>query len=182
MEIRIDEHIKLQQTSPEHADGLFKAVDQNRVHLSKFLPWVSNMQKVTDFDEYIQYCMDLYDQQQEISFVIFLHQTIIGRIGLHHINQPNKSATIGYWLNRDMEGKGIISRSCKQIIDFAFTELGLNRIEIKAAVENTKSQAIPERLGFQREGISRQSEFVNGIYLDLVVFSILKEEWNHSVK
>ena len=182
MEIRIDEHIKLQQTSPEHAEGLLKAVDQNRDHLSRFLPWVGNMQEVTDFDQYIQYCMDLYDQQQEISFVILSDQTIVGRIGLHHINQQNKSAAIGYWLNRDMEGEGIISRSCRQIIDLAFNELGLNRIEIKAAVENTKSQAIPERLGFQREGISRQSEFVNGIFLDLVVFSMLKEEWNYSVE
>ncbi|MGJ1447780.1 GNAT family N-acetyltransferase [Sphingobacterium spiritivorum] len=182
MEIRIDEHIKLQQTSPEHAGGLLEAVDQNRDHLSRFLPWVGNMQKVTDFDQYIQYCIDLYDQQQEISFVILSDQTIVGRIGLHHINQQNKSAAIGYWLNRDMEGKGIISRSCRKIIDLAFNEFGLNRIEIKAAVENTKSQAIPQRLGFQREGILRQSELVNGIFLDLVIFSMLKDEWNYSVE
>ena len=140
------------------------------------------MQEVADFDQYIQYCMDLYDQRQEISFVILYGQTIVGRIGLHHINQQNKSAAIGYWLNRDMEGEGIISRSCRQIIDLAFNELGLNRIEIKAAVENTKSQAIPQRLGFQREGILRKSELVNGIFLDLVVFSMLKEEWNYSVE
>ncbi|MGJ1263724.1 GNAT family N-acetyltransferase [Sphingobacterium spiritivorum] len=182
MEIRIDEHIKLQQTSPEHAEGLLEAVDRNRDHLSRFLPWVGNMQEVADFDQYIQYCMDLYDQRQEISFVILYGQTIVGRIGLHHINQQNKSAAIGYWLNRDMEGEGIISRSCRQIIDLAFNELGLNRIEIKAAVENTKSQAIPQRLGFQREGILRKSELVNGIFLDLVVFSMLKEEWNYSVE
>ena len=162
--------------------GLLEAVDRNRDHLSRFLPWVGNMQEVADFDQYIQYCMDLYDQRQEISFVILYGQTIVGRIGLHHINQQNKSAAIGYWLNRDMEGEGIISRSCRQIIDLAFNELGLNRIEIKAAVENTKSQAIPQRLGFQREGILRKSELVNGIFLDLVVFSMLKEEWNYSVE
>jgi ribosomal-protein-serine acetyltransferase len=89
----------------------------------------------------------------------------------------NKCASIGYWLSKELEGKGIITRSCKAVIDEGFKRLKLNRIEIRAAVENYKSQAIPQRLGFKQEGIIRQAEFVNNQFVDLYVYSMLKEEW-----
>jgi ribosomal-protein-serine acetyltransferase len=63
------------------------------------------------------------------------------------------------------------------MIDEGFTRLHLNRIEIRAALENFKSQAIPERLGFKKEGLIRQGEFVNDHFVDLYVYSLLKEEW-----
>lgn len=68
-------------------------------------------------------------------------------------------------------------KSCKRLITYGFEELGLNRIEIKAAVENLKSQAIPEKLNFKKEGILRQAEFVNEKFLDLTLYSLLKEEY-----
>lgn len=55
--------------------------------------------------------------------------------------------------------------------------MDLNRIEIKAAVKNFKSQAIPEKLNFKKEGILRQAEFVNNEFIDLFIYSILKNEW-----
>ncbi|MEO7049127.1 MAG: GNAT family protein, partial [Ferruginibacter sp.] len=102
---------------------------------------------------------------------------IQGRIGLHYWNRQNNTAAIGYWLTKDALGKGIIIRACKALIDYGFSEMGLNRIEIKAATTNLKSQAIPEKLGFKKEGILREAEIVNGRYLDLVLFSLLKNEY-----
>ncbi|MEO6949604.1 MAG: GNAT family protein, partial [Ginsengibacter sp.] len=58
-----------------------------------------------------------------------------------------------------------------------FQKIGLNRIEIKAAVRNLKSQAIPIKLNFKKEGVLRQAEFVNNEFIDLFLYSILKEEW-----
>ena len=53
----------------------------------------------------------------------------------------------------------------------------LNRIELKTAVKNLKSQAIPNKLNFKKEGILRQAEFVNNEFVDLYIYSMLKEDW-----
>ena len=177
MTIDINENVKLELTSAKHANGLFEAVNNNREHLSEFLPWVSYMRSVSDFEEYIHNCELLHQQKKEVSFVIRNEYEIVGRIGLNHINIQNKNAAIGYWLIKEAEGKGIITRSCEKLIRLGFTEMDLHRIEIKAAVSNLKSQAIPKRLHFKKDGILREAELVNGQFLDLVLYSLLREEW-----
>jgi ribosomal-protein-serine acetyltransferase len=177
MTITIDDSTKLEMTSIKHSPFLFDAINKNRAHLSEFLPWVKNMQSINDFDNYIKNCELLYEEKKEVSFVIILNENPVGRIGLHHLNLQNKIAAIGYWLTKEAQGKGIIHQSCKKLIDYGFNELGLNRIEIKCASENYKSQAIPEKFNFQKEGIMRQAEFVNETFLDIILYSILKNEW-----
>ena len=73
-----------------------------------------------------------------MSFVIFFNKNAIGRIGLHHLNMDNKTGAIGYWITKDAQGKGIITKSCKKLIIFGFKEIGLHHIEIKAAVKSEK--------------------------------------------
>jgi ribosomal-protein-serine acetyltransferase len=63
------------------------------------------------------------------------------------------------------------------LIDVGFTELGLHRIEIRAGVENVRSRAIPERLGFTREGVLRGEGRGSGGFYDLVVYGLLEDEW-----
>ena len=181
MTIHIDKEIKLELTSESHAEGLFEALSHNRTHLSGFLPWVDNMQSVDDFQSYIKNCQTLYQQGKEVSFVILANEVVVGRIGLHHINDQNKCAAIGYWLTKNAEGNGIITKSCKALIHYGFHDLGLQRIEIKAAVENLRSRAIPEKLHFKKEGILRQAEWVNNKFLDLVLYSIIRTEWPEGI-
>ena len=180
MTININERIRLELTAEKHAKALYDAVDSNREHLSAFLPWVGSMQSIEDFLSYIKNCELLYQQKKEISFVILLDDALVGRVGLHHLDLQNKNAAIGYWLTKNAEGKGIISQSCKALITFGFQELGLHRIEIKAATGNIRSQAIPEKLNFKKEGILRQAEWVNNQYLDLYIYSMLDFEWTEN--
>lgn len=178
MTLSIDKNITLELMSVSHALPLYEAVDNNRQHLAEFLPWINEMQSPADFQQHIKNCELLYRQKKEVSFVIITNGAAIGRIGLHHLNLQNRNAAIGYWLTKDWQGKGIITRSCKNLLTYGFEELGLHRIEIKAAVGNLKSQAIPKKLNFKKEGILREAECVNGKFLDLVLYSVLKDEWN----
>lgn len=177
MIISIDKNVRLELTATTHAVSLYNAVDTNRKHLAEFLPWVAEMRSIADFQKYTENCERLYKQKKEVSFVILKDQVAVGRIGLHHLNMENKNAAIGYWLTKNAEGNGIITKSCKKLIEYGFEDLGLNRIEIKAAVSNVKSQAIPKKLHFKKEGILREAEWVNGKFLDLVLYSLLKNEW-----
>ena len=90
------------------------------------------------------------------------------------MDYENKKATIGYWLDKEHQGKGIMTRSVKILINFAFTELGLNRIQINCAPENTKSSSIPKRLGFTKEGITRQAEWIYDHFVDWEQYSLIK--------
>ncbi|WP_201537111.1 GNAT family N-acetyltransferase [Psychrobacter immobilis] len=177
MTIIVDENIQLEVTSEKYALQLFNVINNNREHLSEFLPWVETIKTLETFKLYLQNCEILCAEKKEVSFIILLNHNAIGRIGLHHLNPQNKIGSIGYWLDKSAEGKGIITKSCIKLIDYGFQEIDLNRIEIKASVKNIKSQKIPLKLNFKKEGILRQAEFVNNEFTDLFIYSILKEEW-----
>lgn len=176
--IKIDDRLSLEIISEPIANLLFKAIDDNRAHLSVFLPWVENMKDSDDFLLYLIASRHLAAEGKELSYAILFDQIPVGRIGLHNINNQNKNASIGYWLTKSAEGNGLILKSCRALINYGFQELKLKRIEIKAAVENIRSQAVPQKLGFTKEGILRKSELVNHEFHNIVLYSILDEEWN----
>lgn len=93
------------------------------------------------------------------------------------MNKTTKKISIGYWLSEDFLGKGLVTRACKEFIDFAFKEYGLERIEIRCAASNEKSRAVPKRLGFIQEGILKDAELLKDGWEDLVIYGILKREW-----
>ncbi len=177
MTIIIDENIKLEQTDEKFAPELFQLIDDNRQHLSAFLPWVPRMKNAGDCLSYLQTSASLCRQQAELSFLIFYDEALVGRVGLHHINHQNKNAAIGYWLGRTNTGKGIVTKCCIALLKQAFLVMLLQRIEIKAAVKNIRSQAIPEKLGFKKEGILKKAEFVNNEFIDLVLYAMQREQW-----
>ena len=135
------------------------------------------MRTVDDFKRYIAICKKKHEDKMELGFVILHNNQLSGRIGLHYFDHNNKICSIGYWLDEQQTGKGIITKACNHLIHYAFTELSFNRIEIKCGVGNTKSAAIPQRLGFTKEGVLRQAEWVNGKAIDLYLYSLLKEEF-----
>jgi ribosomal-protein-serine acetyltransferase len=70
-----------------------------------------------------------------------------------------------------------MTKSCRALVEHAFRELRLNRVEIFCAVDNRRSRAIAERLGFTLEGTHRQAEWVHDHFKDLVAYSMLAREW-----
>ncbi len=177
MNIKVDGTIFLELPDDKHAAPTFNLIDTNRHYLREWLPWVDNMRSIEIFKNYILKCKKESEQGSDFGYVIIFNEVAAGRIGIHNIDQQNKIASIGYWLAEDFAGKGIITKSCKAIINYGFDTLGLNRIEIKCGTGNFKSKAIPMRLNFKEEGIIRQGEFVNNKFIDLLVFSMLKSEW-----
>jgi ribosomal-protein-serine acetyltransferase len=177
VKIKVDDTLAMVLIDYHHAETLYQLVKLNRQHLREWLPWVDQMRSVDDFKKYITTSKQRYASHTEIGYMIIHNHVMVGRLGVYNIDLMNKSGSIGYWLDKEWMGKGIITRCCKAVIDEAFSHLQLNRIEIRAATANVKSQAIPERLGFKKEGIIRQGEFVNNEFVDLYVYSMLKEEW-----
>ena len=87
---------------------------------------------------------------------------------------------VGYWLSFPFQKKGIVSLSLQVIINHAFTNMDMNRIQIKCAVQNIPSNRIPQRLNFRFEGIERDGELLSdGNFTDLNIYSILRKDWEN---
>ena len=97
--------------------------------------------------------------------------------GLHRIDWANRRTGVGYWIAETHQGQGIVTRACAALVDSAFGELGLNHVEIACASGNSRSCAIPERLGFVREAVVRQREWLYDHFVDRVVYGMLASEW-----
>jgi ribosomal-protein-serine acetyltransferase len=102
---------------------------------------------------------------------------MVGKVGYNYFDWNDQKTEIGYWLGASFQGKGLVTQSCRVLIDHAFNKLKLNRIEIRCGVENKKSRKIPERLGFREEGIIRQAEWLHDHFIDLVIYGMLASEW-----
>jgi RimJ/RimL family protein N-acetyltransferase len=83
-----------------------------------------------------------------------------GSIGCHAIDWANRNCSLGYWVDATHQDKGIATKCCASILHYFFEELDLQRVVIQCATGNTRSCAIPERLGFTREGVNREAELV----------------------
>jgi ribosomal-protein-serine acetyltransferase len=176
MNISIDHELQIELINESHIQAIFEMVDNNRSHLRTWLGFVDRMQTSEFAKNFVNGTMQRNSEGQEYAFVILENEVIVGRIGIYKIDGQNKIGEIGYWIIENAQGKGIITKACKTLLDFCLTELQLNRIEIKCGTGNTKSQEIPKRLHFTEEGILRQAEYINGQFIDLKLFSFLRTD------
>jgi ribosomal-protein-serine acetyltransferase len=176
MTINIDEKIRVELIEEKHVEEIFNMVNENRAHLRAWLPFVDRMQTVDFTRNFVKGTIQRNKDGNEFAYVIFSDNRMVGRVGVYKIDKQNSIGEIGYWIIEDSQGYGIITKSCKGLIDFCFNDLKLNRIEIKCGTENFKSKAIPEKLNFTKEGIIRQGEFLYDEFIDLNLYSLLKTD------
>lgn len=172
--INTDTELKLLEE--RHAEKVFSLIDQSRDSLRNWLPWVDATKTIHDSKDFINAGLRQFSNNNGFQAGIWYQGELAGVIGLHHIDWSNRATSIGYWLGRKFEGKGLMTKACRAVVDYCFTELKLHRIEIRAATENHKSLAIPERLGFQKEGCLRSSEWLSDKYVDHYVFSLIQHD------
>ena len=173
----IDKDLELRLISMEDSVEFFNLIDKNRKHLREWLPWVDGTKSVEDTKNFIKSCMNQYANNNGFHAGIWYKDKIVGIVGLHEVNWNHKNTSIGYWLAKGFQGKGIMTKACKAVIEHVFINMGLERVEIRCADKNFKSQAIPERLGLVKEGVCRNIENLYGNYVNHIVYSALKEEW-----
>lgn len=178
--VKIDEEVTMRMLSVRDAKDLFSITESSRTHLRKWIPWVDEIKSINDTLSFIKQSFHIYAERGGLTAGVFYKKKLVGIIGFNQFDWKNKIGYMGYWLAEEHEGKGIMTRAVQSLIDYAFQEFGLNRIDIRAATENKKSRAIPERLGFTKEGCLRQAERLQGHYVDHIIYGILKSEWDMS--
>lgn len=176
--ILIDDELLLRSFQPEDGAELFRAVDESRPHLRPWLNWVDPTTKPEHSVQFIHQSLQQLNNQEAIALGIFSRQHIIGSIGMHNWDHTLRKAQLGYWIDAEHEGRGIVQRCMQRFIKFLFEKTDLNKLEIHFVPTNKRSAVVAERLGFKTEGILRQSILRNGMLEDIVVTGLLKSEWN----
>ncbi len=174
--ITVNEKITLKLATLSDAPQFFNTIQENQVYLRKYIPWVDQIQKEKDAEKFILKWRENYQYGKGFNFLIFYENQLVGTIGFNYFDHLNKKTDIGYWLTKKSQGRGIIQDCCIAIMRYVFLNLRFHRIEVRCAVDNFPSQRIPERLGFTREGILRDSMLIEDEFVDSILYSILSTD------
>ena len=103
---------------------------------------------------------------------------LLGTCALWRINAPSRRAELGYALGSKSWGQGYMHEALSALLDYAFTELDLNRVEADTDPRNERSTRLLERLKFSREGLFRERCIVDGEISDSAMYGLLRREWH----
>lgn len=178
MKLTINEKLYLELIKLSDAETIFNIINTQREYLGEWLPFVSFIENITDEENFIKSVLETMEQTKEYVFCIRKEGNFVGLISFIKTDKLNQKTEIGYWISETYQKQGIVTKATKRMCEFAFTEMGMNRVQIRCATENIASKSIPKRLNFIFEGIERQGERVSeNAFRDLEVYSKLKEEF-----
>jgi ribosomal-protein-serine acetyltransferase len=158
------------------AEEFDRVIEANRDHLAPWMPWVEAEHGAEARREFIRATRRQAAADDGFVAAIVDDGAIVGTIGFHRVDRVNRATSIGYWLAEDRQGRGTMTEAVRVLTAHALGEWRLNRVEIRVAVGNERSAAIPLRLGFVEEGVLREAERHGDRYLDLRVFSMLARD------
>jgi ribosomal-protein-serine acetyltransferase len=174
--LRVDDEVALELAELHHAQAIFDLTDCNRDHLRPWMPWVDSTVTVEDTRSFLTFVRAEYAAGRQFHGNLRYAGTIVGGMGLR-MDRANAKAELGYWVDAGHVGRGIVTRAARALTSAALGELGFQRVCIRAGVDNVRSRAVPERLGYAFEGVLRAHEKVGERFLDHASYAVLADEW-----
>lgn len=128
------------------ADGLFLQLQKNKKQLSRWLPWVKNINSPQKEAAALQSMQAKIAQKKGLYLVLLIEGQEAGMIDLHQLNSA--SGEVGYWLAADYQHLGIMTKCVKELTAYAFKQLKLQYLLLRTAPDNVASQNVSKRCGF----------------------------------
>ena len=175
--IDIKDQYYIRILTPEDAEQLTEYYIRNKKHLSSFEPtrekdfYTTKVQKSILNDSYNQFL-----NGTAIDFGIFNEERLIGKLRISNILYGIvKSGILGYSIDKEEQGKGLMKLSVKAVLEYAFNELGIHRVEASVLVDNEKSKSVLRACGFKELGLNEKYLFINGMWRDHITFFKVNE-------
>ena len=160
----------IRRLTAEDAGELAALLVENRAFLAPFEP---------DRDERfytVEGQRERLEPDDKRAFAILDEERIAGTVALSHVARgPHESANLGYWVAERVNGRGLATRAVGELIEVAFGELGLHRLEAGTLVDNLASQRVLEKNGFESIGIARGYLHIGGEWRDHMLFQLLAD-------
>jgi ribosomal-protein-serine acetyltransferase len=169
--------IELRLLEQRHSEELFGLVGKNRGRLSRWFQWAGETKAVEDTRKFIEGSLEKRADGRGYQAGIWAGGRLAGVVGYARLDRTGNWGEIGYWLDGDFEGHGIMTRACRAVLDDAFTRRGLKSVQVRVADGNGRSQRLAERLGFRKEAVIRKAERLPGGHADVLVYGMLASEW-----
>jgi ribosomal-protein-serine acetyltransferase len=165
--------------SQDDINNYFEAVTESMDELSQWLPWAKYYPSIPQVESYIRSCNNSWSTKTDNNFGLPIwlldkkENKFIGGITIWNIVWEIPKFEFGYWLRTSETKKGYISEAVNALTRYCFLQLGSRRIEIRCEKENTRAQQVPKRLGFELEGVLRNSTLAisDGKLTDTILFA-----------
>ena len=182
---RVNEDMVLRLPDANDTNALFTLFEQNRAHLTEWQDWPNKIQTLDDCRDFILEQQREYLENKGLGCLIVFQDVIVGMCSLAKIVLLLRKAEIEYWIAADYQGRGIVTQACRGMLQHAYANLKLNRVALKfkhvsPEHENWRSRKVAERLGFTVEGTLRQDGMTKGVLMDMVMCSLLADEWREN--
>ena len=131
-------------------------------------------------DEWVRSAIELRNQLKSIPFAVILKTTgeVVGSTRIQHIDYERQSCEIGAtWFGTKAQRSFINSDSKYLLLEFCFETLNMMRVQVRVDERNERSSRAVVRLGFTKEGVLRKERTLHGVPRNLIVFSIIDDEW-----
>jgi ribosomal-protein-serine acetyltransferase len=169
-----DGTITLRAPVPEDAAAHCDAVLESLAEVGRWLEWVHDGYGIDESSAFIARAIAGHESGEMYEFHIVDEKgTFLGGGGLTRLDTRFLKSNLGYWVRSSAAGRGIATAATRLLAGFGFEQLGLQRIEIIAAVQNVASQRVAEKAGAQREGMLRNGIRYRGRNIDAVCFSLI---------
>jgi len=157
-----------------------EAIRRSHEELKRWLPFAQDVPTLSETEANLQRAQELYGTGESFRYLIFLRETgtFVGTVSLFGIDWDVPKAEIGYWLDSTHTGRGYMTEAVEAVVRFGCAQFDFKRIEIRCESTNEGSRLIPERLGFQLEGMLRNEDLsADGMRLtDTAVYGLLPGE------
>ncbi|WP_347460562.1 GNAT family protein [Clostridium sp. DMHC 10] len=151
---------------------MFEYYVRNRQHLKPFEP--SREESFYTFEMQKQILMENYKQflnGEGINFGIYMENDLVGKVQISNITYGVfKNAIVGYSMDKNYQGKGWMKQALSLVLNYAFDEMELHRIEASTLVDNIKSQSVLIGCGFEKLGLNKKYLYINGEWRDHITF------------
>jgi RimJ/RimL family protein N-acetyltransferase len=173
--IYCDSHIEVRPLGLREAPALYDAVHQSAAAISQWESWCSLDYSLADSKQFLQRSIEQWGMRAAFDFNVVARATreIIGSVAINQISHLNQLANLGYWVRDGYTGRGIAVLAARAAASFAFTRVGLTRLEIVVQAANLRSQRVAEKTGATLECLARNRLIFHGEPRDAKVFSLV---------
>ena len=147
---------------------------------SKFFPW-STVTDIEIYRERVSSWISNYGNGLYFNWLMELTETgeVIGIINLHNVEEAEASAETSYILAPKYWNKGLMTEGLSRVLQYAFEELGLNRVRADVFRGNVASEKVLLKCGMQKEGIARAEYYKGGVYIDSIQYGVSRTAWSN---
>ena len=175
--LQVNAELQLRLLEERHVEEYFALIERNRAYLREWDVSEAYEESVETLRVYVKQHLLQFANGEGYHLGIWYQGTLAGLLA-YRVNRRHRKVELGYWIDASLQGKGIVTQACRTMVRHAFEEGQVQKVEISCAAENTRSRAVPQRLGFTLEGVLRRSGWLRDHFGDGVFYGLLREEWD----